>query len=63
MKQLTESKTIKFSKVQMNSLNVLESYNINVSQFIRLAIKEKIQKDWNTIKQIKEQQIKNDCYF
>lgn len=60
MKQLNKSKTIKFTEIQMNSLNVLESYGVNVSQFIRLAVKEKLQRDWKTIK---EPKIKNKCPF
>lgn len=54
MKQLTKSKTIRFSEVQMNSLIILENYGVNVNQFIRLAVKEKLQKDWKTIKEKKE---------
>jgi hypothetical protein len=54
MKQLTKSKTIRFSETQMNSLSILESYGININQFIRLAVKEKLQKDWKTIKEKKE---------
>jgi hypothetical protein len=54
MAQLNKAKTIKFSETQMNSLDILESYRVNVSQFIRLAIKEKIQRDWKTIKVPKE---------
>lgn len=54
MKQLTKSKTIRFSETQINSLTILESYCINVNQFIRLAVKEKLQKDWKTIKEKKE---------
>lgn len=54
MKQLTKSKTIRFSEVQMNSLDILENYGVNVNQFIRLAVKEKLQKDWKTIKEKKE---------
>lgn len=54
MKQLTKSKTIRFSEVQMNSLAILESYGVNVNHFIRLAVKEKLQKDWKTIKEKKE---------
>ena len=54
MKQLTKSKTIRFTEVQMNSLNILENYGVNVNQFIRLAVKEKLQKDWKTIKEKKE---------
>ena len=57
MKQYTESKTFKFSKIQMQSINILESYGINISQFARLAIKEKIKRDWKNIK-IKHETIK-----
>jgi hypothetical protein len=38
----------------MKSLNILQNYGVNVNQFIRLAIKEKLQKDWKSIKEIKE---------
>ena len=54
MKQLTKSKTIRFSEIQMNSLAILESYGVNINQFIRLAVKEKLLKDWKTIKEKKE---------
>jgi hypothetical protein len=60
MKQLTKSKTIRFSETQMNSLSILESYGVNVNQFIRLAVKEKLQKDWKSIKEKKE---KINCPF
>ena len=45
MKQFTERKVIMISKIQANSLDKLKDYNVNVSQFIRQAIKEKIQRD------------------
>lgn len=54
MKQLIKSKTIRFSETQMNSLAILESYGVNVNQFIRSATKEKLQRDWKSIKQKKE---------
>lgn len=54
MKQLTKSKTIRFTETQMNSLSKLESYGVNINQFIRLAVKEKLQKDWKTIREKKE---------
>ena len=54
MKQLTKSKTIRFSEIQINSLNILQNYGVNINQFIRLAIKEKLQKDWKEIKEKKE---------
>jgi group I intron endonuclease len=53
-KQLTKIKTIRFTESQMNSLTILESYNVNVNQFIRQAIKEKLQKEWKQIKEEKE---------
>lgn len=60
MKQLTKSKTIRFSETQMNSLSILESYGVNVNQFIRLAVKYKLARDWKTIK---ESKVKNTCPF
>ena len=49
-----ESKTIKLTKQQANSLNVIKSYNVDVSRFIRDAIAEKIKRDWKSIKEEKE---------
>ena len=54
MKQLTKRKTITFSEMQFDTLNILQNYGVNINQFIRLAIKEKLQKDWKEIKEIKE---------
>jgi hypothetical protein len=54
MQQYTEKQTIRISKMQRQSLIILESKWINVSQFIRLAIKEKLQKDWKSIKEKSE---------
>ena len=59
MGQLTKSKTIRFTKQQINSLNILQNYGVNVNHFIRLAIKEKLQKDWKSIKEKKD----NFCPF
>lgn len=52
--------TIGFNKVQMESLKILESYGINISQFARIAIAEKIKRDWKTIK---ESKVKEYCPF
>lgn len=60
MKQYTEKQTIRLTKIQSESLNILELKGINVSQFIRLAIKEKLQRDW---KQIKIKQEKTNTPF
>lgn len=60
MKQLTKSKSIRLTEQQFNSLSILESYGVNVNHFIRLAIKEKIQREWKSIKDKKE---KVNCPF
>lgn len=60
MKKYTERQVVMISETQKNSLDVLKSYNVNVSQFIRQAIKEKIKRDW---KGIKEEKSKNKCPF
>jgi hypothetical protein len=54
MKELTKSKTIRFTEIQINSLNILQNYGVNVNQFVRLAVKEKLEKDWKEIKEKKE---------
>lgn len=54
MAQLTVIHTIRFSDKQAESLQKLKEYDVNVSHFIRLAIKEKIARDWKQIKEQKE---------
>lgn len=54
MKKLTKRQVIMITETQDKSLNILKSYNVNVSQFIRQAIKEKIKRDWKSIKQNKK---------
>ena len=51
--KLTEIKPIRFSKQQIESLEILKAYNVDVSAFIRQAIKEKIKRDWPSIKEAK----------
>lgn len=58
--QYTYKKQIGFTESQRKSLSVLEQYGINVNQFIRQAVKEKIIREW---KQIKEQKNKTKCPF
>ena len=48
--------TIGFNKVQFESLQKLKQYDVNVSQFIRIAIKEKIKRDWKIIKEEKNKE-------
>ena len=57
MNKYTVIHTIRFSKQQAESLQKLKDYDVNVSQFIRLAISEKIKRDWKQIKE-KKQRVK-----
>jgi phage regulator Rha-like protein len=52
--KLTTTKSIRFTKQQIEAFEQLEKYNVNVSKFIRLAISEKIKRDWKSIKEKKE---------
>ena len=54
MNKYTVIHTIRFSKQQAESLQKLKDYDVNVSQFIRLAIAEKIKRDWEQIKEEKQ---------
>ena len=48
--ELTERQTIKITKLQKNTLQILrEKYKINTSQFIRSAIEEKLEREKNSI--------------
>ena len=55
MNKLSVIQTIRFTEKQAESLQKLKDYDVNVSQFIRLAISEKIKRDW---KQIKEKKVR-----
>ena len=54
MAKLTNNYTIRFTDKQIDSLQKLKEYDVNISQFIRLAIAEKIKRDWKSIKEKKE---------
>ena len=54
MNKLSVIHTIRFTEKQAESLQKLKDYDVNVSQFIRLAISEKIKRDWKSIKEKKE---------
>ena len=54
MNKYTVIHTIRFSKQQSESLQKLKDYDVNISQFIRLAISEKIKRDWKQIKSEKQ---------
>ena len=57
MNKYTVIHTIRISKQQSESLQKLKDYDVNVSKFIRLAIAEKIKRDWKQIKE-KKQRVK-----
>ena len=52
--QYTYKKQIGFTEKQHQALIKLESYGVNVNQFIRQAVAEKIKRDWKQIKEKKE---------
>ena len=60
MKKYTQRQVVMISEVQKESLETLKAYNVNISQFVRQAIKEKLKKDW---KGIKEKKNKEYCPF
>jgi hypothetical protein len=60
MERLSYKKVIGFTETQRQSLEKLEQLDVNVNHFIRIAVKEKIQRDW---KQIKEKKNKPVCPF
>lgn len=52
--QLSYKKVIGFTQQQKKAFETLEKYGINVNQFIRSAVKEKLQREWKSIKEEKE---------
>jgi len=49
MIKYTKVKVIKITEVQYQTLKKLDSYQINVAQFIRDAISEKIQREYSDL--------------
>jgi post-segregation antitoxin (ccd killing protein) len=56
----TEFIGFKISKTQKQTMDKLKGYNVNVSQFVRNAIKEKIERDYDDLK---EKSKKEYCPF
>ena len=56
--QLVYKKQIGFTKQQKEAFEIMRKYDININQFIRQAIKEKLHREWKQIK-AKEKRIKN----
>lgn len=49
MQKYTETKVIRISESQLKTLQKMKSYNVDVGQFIRDAIKEKIQREYKDL--------------
>lgn len=49
MAQLTKTKVIRISEIQHKTLCKMKSYNIDVSQFIRDAIADKIKREYSDL--------------
>jgi len=60
MRKYQKTKVIRISETQHNTLVKMKSYNLDVSEFIRQAIKEKIQRD---LKYLKPKPKKEYCPF
>lgn len=45
----TKPRTIKFSEVQDNTLKKMKYYNVDIAEFIRQAVKEKIKKEYSEL--------------
>lgn len=58
MEKRTERQVFMITPTQANSLKILKSKGVNVSQFIRQAIKEKLSREWKGIKE-KQERIKD----
>lgn len=49
MQQYTKVKVIRISESQLNTLQKMKSYNIDVGRFIREAIAEKIKREYKDL--------------
>ena len=54
MQKLSYKKVIGFTKQQQEAFKTLEEYGVNVNQFVRASVKEKLKRDWKSIKEKKE---------
>lgn len=60
MKKYSKIKVLRISDIQHKTLIKMKSYNVDVSEFIRISIKEKIIRDYSELKPKEE---KVDCPF
>lgn len=49
MKNYTKTKVIRISETQHKTLQKMKSYNVDLSEFIRQAIKEKIKREYSNL--------------
>lgn len=49
MKKYTKTKVLRISETQHKTLLKMKCYNVDVSEFIRQAIKEKIKRDYSEL--------------
>lgn len=56
-------KEILINQIQKDTFETMEKYGVNVSQFIRQAIKEKINREWKEIKEEHENKYKFKAPF
>jgi len=59
MKQYTKTKVIRITETQHQTLVKMQSYNVDVADFIRNAISEKIKREYKDLMP----KVKNDCPF
>lgn len=52
--QKTKIHKVRITEQQAYAFEQLKKYDVNLSQFIRQAIKEKLARDWKSIKESKE---------
>lgn len=60
MKLLTKTKVIRISEIQLKTLQKMKFYNVDVGNFIREAIQEKIKREYNDLLPKPK---KSDCPF
>ena len=51
--QKTKIHKVRITEQQSKAFETLKQYDVNLSQFIRQAIKEKLHRDWKQIKEDK----------
>lgn len=51
--QYSYKKQIGFTKQQQRAFQILEQHRVNINQFIRAAVSEKISREWKSIKEEK----------